>query len=233
MFTGSTATGRTVAGQAGERLIGISAELGGKNAMVVTDDVDLDRAVEGAVVGCFANTGQLCISIERIYVARRRSPRTFTDAFGARTAELTPRRRAGLRPRGRRAGLAGPARQGHASTSTTPWPRAPAWWPAARPAPTSARCFYEPTVLADVTPDMALYREETFGPVVAVYPVAVRSTRPSSQVNDTEYGLNASVYCGDTGRGRRRSPSASGRHGQRQRRLLVGAGPASTPRWAA
>jgi succinate-semialdehyde dehydrogenase/glutarate-semialdehyde dehydrogenase len=62
--------------------------------------------------------------------------------------------------------------------------------------------FYEPTVLADVTPEMDLYREETFGPVVAIYPYATVD-EAVEQVNDTEYGLNASVYCGDTGTGRR------------------------------
>ncbi|GAB47514.1 aldehyde dehydrogenase family protein, partial [Mobilicoccus pelagius] len=66
MFTGSTATGRIVAAQAGERLIDCSMELGGKNALLVLDDADLDKAVSGAVRACFSNTGQLCISIERI-----------------------------------------------------------------------------------------------------------------------------------------------------------------------
>ena len=70
MFTGSTETGRTVARQCADRLIGFSAELGGKNPMLVLDDADLGRAVEGAVQACFSNSGQLCISIERMYVAR-------------------------------------------------------------------------------------------------------------------------------------------------------------------
>jgi succinate-semialdehyde dehydrogenase/glutarate-semialdehyde dehydrogenase len=62
--------------------------------------------------------------------------------------------------------------------------------------------FFEPTVLTDVTPDMDLYREETFGPVVAVYPVTTME-EAVEQANDTEYGLNASVYCGDVGKGRK------------------------------
>ena len=68
MFTGSTATGRQIARDAGERLIGVSLELGGKNAMIVLDDADVDRAAEGAVRACFASSGQLYISIERLYV---------------------------------------------------------------------------------------------------------------------------------------------------------------------
>ena len=68
MFTGSTATGRIVAEQCARRLIGFSAELGGKNPMIVLADADLDKAVEGAVRACFSNSGQLCISVERMYV---------------------------------------------------------------------------------------------------------------------------------------------------------------------
>jgi succinate-semialdehyde dehydrogenase/glutarate-semialdehyde dehydrogenase len=67
-FTGSTATGRKVARQAAERLIGCSLELGGKNPMIVLADADLEAAVAGAVRGCFSSAGQLCIAIERLYV---------------------------------------------------------------------------------------------------------------------------------------------------------------------
>ena len=84
MFTGSTATGRTVAAQAAERLIGSSMELGGKNAMIVLADADLEKAVEGAGRACFSNTGQLCISIERLYVQR-----PVYDGFVARFAART------------------------------------------------------------------------------------------------------------------------------------------------
>ena len=68
MFTGSTATGRIIAEQCGRRLIGCSAELGGKNPLIVLADADIDRAALGAVQACFSNSGQLCVSIERIYV---------------------------------------------------------------------------------------------------------------------------------------------------------------------
>jgi len=199
MFTGSTTTGRAIARQAGERLIGVSAELGGKNAMVVTGDVDLDRAVEGAVVGSFANTGQLCISIERIYVeAPLADP--FLDAFGARAAAL----RLGADQ------AYGPDVGALASQDQLDKVRAHVDDALAKGArlvtggkhrPDVGPLFYEPTVLADVTPDMDVYREETFGPVVAVYPVD-GDDEAVAAANDTEYGLNASVYCGDTARGR-------------------------------
>ncbi len=70
MFTGSTATGRTLAEQCGRRLIGFSAELGGKNPMIVTKGANLKVAAKAATRACFSNAGQLCISIERIYVER-------------------------------------------------------------------------------------------------------------------------------------------------------------------
>ena len=67
-FTGSTRVGREVAEKCARRLVGCSLELGGKNPMIVLADADLDRAAEGAVRDCFANSGQLCVSMERIYV---------------------------------------------------------------------------------------------------------------------------------------------------------------------
>jgi succinate-semialdehyde dehydrogenase / glutarate-semialdehyde dehydrogenase len=199
MFTGSTATGRAVARQAGERLVGMSAELGGKNAMVVTEDVDLDRAVEGAVVGSFANTGQLCISIERLYVNEKIAD-TFLDAFAGRTSELTL---GGEQAYGPEVGALASQDQldkvrAHVDDAVAKGARVVA---GGRHRPDVGELFYEPTVLAGVTPEMALYREETFGPVVAVYPVA-SDDEAVAQVNDTEYGLNASVYCGDTDRGK-------------------------------
>jgi succinate-semialdehyde dehydrogenase/glutarate-semialdehyde dehydrogenase len=199
MFTGSTATGRSIARQAGERLIGVSAELGGKNAMVVTDDVELERAVEGAVVGSFANTGQLCISIERLYVHEKIAD-AFTDAFGARAAGLTL---GAAQEYGPEVGALASQDQldkvrEHVEDAVAKGARVVA---GGKHRPDVGELFYEPTVLAGVTPDMAVYREETFGPVVAVYLVA-SDDEAVAQANDTEYGLNASVYCGDTGRGK-------------------------------
>jgi succinate-semialdehyde dehydrogenase/glutarate-semialdehyde dehydrogenase len=199
MFTGSTATGRVVARQAGERLIGMSAELGGKNAMVVTDDVDLDRAVEGAVVASFANTGQLCISIERIYVSEPIAER-FTEALGARVRAL---RLGAEQAYGPEVGALASQDQldkvrSHVDDAVAKGARVVA---GGRHRPDIGPLFYEPTVLTGATAEMDLYRDETFGPVVAVYPVT-SDDEAVAQVNDTEYGLNASVYCGDTGRGR-------------------------------
>ena len=87
MFTGSTRTGRLVARQAAERLIGCSLELGGKNPMIVLADADLEAAVYGAIQGCFASAGQVCVSIERIYVHESISER-FLGRLAERTAAL-------------------------------------------------------------------------------------------------------------------------------------------------
>ncbi len=87
MFTGSTATGREIAADAGRRLIGASLELGGKNPMIVLDDADIEKAAEGAVAACFPSAGQLCVSVERLYVAESIRDE-FIAAFTARTEKL-------------------------------------------------------------------------------------------------------------------------------------------------
>lgn len=199
MFTGSTATGRTIGGQVGERLVGYSAELGGKNAMVVTADADLERAVEGATVACFANTGQLCISIERIYVPRGIASR-FTKAFAARVEAL---RLGAEQEYGPEVGaLASPDQlakvREHIDDAIAKGATVAA---GGRPRPEIGPLFHEPTVLADVTADMAVYREETFGPLVSIYAYDTVDEAVDA-VNDTEYGLNASVYCSDVKHGR-------------------------------
>jgi succinate-semialdehyde dehydrogenase/glutarate-semialdehyde dehydrogenase len=199
MFTGSTATGRRVAAQAAERLIGMSAELGGKNAMVVTDDVDLDRAVEGAVVAAFANTGQLCISIERLYVHDAIAD-AFTTALGARTTAL---RLGAEQDYGPAVGALASQDQldkvrAHVDDAVSKGARVVA---GGKHRPDIGPLFYEPTVLAGVTPEMDVHRDETFGPVVAIYPVA-SDDEAVERANDTEYGLNASVYCDDGTRAR-------------------------------
>ncbi len=199
MFTGSTDTGRKVASQAAERLIGMSAELGGKNPMVVTADVDLDTAVEGAVVAAFANTGQLCISIERIYVEDAIAGR-FTDQLAQRVSAL---RLGAEQSYGAEVGALASQDQldkvsAHVQDAVVKGARVLA---GAKARPDIGPFHYEPTVLADVTPDMDLYADETFGPVVAVYPVQ-SVDEAVDKANDTQYGLNASVYSGDPKHGR-------------------------------
>ncbi len=199
MFTGSTATGRTIGARTGERLIGYSAELGGKNAMLVTADADLDRAVDGAAVACFANTGQLCISIERLYVDQAIAP-AFTARFTERVAALRLGAEQGYGPD---VGSLASAAQLEKLTEhlDDAVGKGATVLAGGRARPDLGPYFHEPTVLADVTADMAVHREETFGPLVAIYPYATVD-EAVAEANDTEYGLNASVYCGDVAKGK-------------------------------
>ena len=199
-FTGSTATGRTVAARAGRRLVGASLELGGKNALYVAADADLDRAAEGAVRACFASAGQLCISSERMllhedvadafldrFVARVRAMRLGTALdYSVDCGSLVSRRQLDVvtahvedaRSRGARVLAGGRAR------------------------PDVGPLFYEPTVLDGVTAAMTCYGEETFGPVVSVYRVS-GDDEAVARANEGDYGLNASIWTRDAARGRR------------------------------
>ncbi|MBX3314666.1 MAG: succinate-semialdehyde dehydrogenase (NADP(+)) [Actinobacteria bacterium] len=200
MFTGSTETGRSIGSQIGGRLVGYSAELGGKNAMIVTADADLDRAVPSAVSGCFANTGQLCISIERIYVDAAIEP-TFTKRFAEATEALRLGNEqaytADVGPMASKAQL--DKITAHVADAVDKGARLVT---GGKARPDLGPFFHEPTVVTEVTPDMALYREETFGPLVAIYPYA-SVDEAVREANDTEYGLNSSVLCGDVKAGAR------------------------------
>jgi succinate-semialdehyde dehydrogenase / glutarate-semialdehyde dehydrogenase len=206
MFTGSSETGRIVAQQCAERLIGFSGELGGKNATLVLADADLQKAARGIAQGCFSNSGQLCISMERIYVHHS----VFEDFLEVFTAQV----------RGIRLGP-GPGwdidmgsltgqRQldrvtAHVQDAVAKGARLITGGQAR---PDLGPYFFEPTILTGVTQDMLVAREETFGPVVSVYQVK-DDDEAVTLANDSRYGLNASVW--------------SARHGEAvARRLLAG-----------
>jgi succinate-semialdehyde dehydrogenase/glutarate-semialdehyde dehydrogenase len=200
MFTGSTATGRKVAARAGQQLIGVSAELGGKNALLVLEDAPLARTVAGAVQASFANSGQLCISIERIYVARPLFE-WFANSFASAAEELVLGGSNGwevdMGPLISADQLAKVTR--HVEDAVA---KGATVLTGGKPRPDLGPLFYEPTVLTGVTDAMELGREETFGPVVALYPVD-SDEEAIALANDTEYGLNASVWTSNPARGRR------------------------------
>ncbi|MYS16012.1 aldehyde dehydrogenase family protein, partial [Streptomyces sp. SID4982] len=176
-----------------------SLELGGKNAMLVLDDADIEKAADGAVAACFPSAGQLCVSVERLYVAESVHDE-FVAAFVARARNLEV---GGAYDFGPDVGsLTTPAQlktvTEHVDDAVAKGARVLA---GGKARPDLGPLFYDPTVLADVTPDMTLYDHETFGPVVSVYPVRDDS-EAIARANSTPYGLNASVWSRDGARGR-------------------------------
>jgi len=199
MFTGSTATGREIAGDAGRRLIGASLELGGKNALIVLDDANLDRAVDGAARAAFSSSGQLCVSVERIYVHRD----VYADFVARFVARVEALRLGTAYNYSCDVGSLTSTSQlemvvGHIADAVGKGAKVLA---GGRARPDVGPLFHEPTVLADVIPAMSLYRDETFGPVVSVYPFG-DDDEAVALANDTVYGLNASVWTRDGIRGR-------------------------------
>jgi acyl-CoA reductase-like NAD-dependent aldehyde dehydrogenase len=198
MFTGSTETGRRVMRRAAQTLTPVALELGGKDPMIVLSDADLERAANAAVYYSMLNTGQTCISIERVYVEA-----PVYDAFLAKVTDKARALRHGV--------PAGPG-----SVEVGAMTHAPqvdiverhvqdARAKGARVlvgGERGARAgqWFEPTVLADVSHDMAIMREETFGPTLPIMKVA-DAEEAVRLANDSPYGLGASVFSGDVHRG--------------------------------
>jgi acyl-CoA reductase-like NAD-dependent aldehyde dehydrogenase len=196
-FTGSTRTGTEVAGRAAARLIGCSLELGGKNPMIVLDDANLDKAVAIAVRACFANAGQLCLSMERVYIHESVFD-GFTEKFVTATERLTMGAAynysvdvGSLVSRSQLKTVSE-----HVDDARVKGARVLA---GGRPRTDLGPFFYEPTILVDVTPEMTCHASETFGPVVSLYPFGT-DDEAVTLANQTEYGLNASVIGRDVDR---------------------------------
>ena len=198
MFTGSTATGRIIGELAGKHLIGACLELGGKNPMLVLEDANVDEAVHAALFGGFGNSGQICMHIERLYVHDSIYDE-FRDKFVAATRAMQIGATYDFGPdigslvsvdhRDRVAAHVEDAKAKGATVLTGGQAR-----------PDLGPAFYEPTILEGVTKDMLAGSTETFGPVVGLYRFTTED-EAIALANDTEYGLNASVWSKDVKRG--------------------------------
>jgi succinate-semialdehyde dehydrogenase/glutarate-semialdehyde dehydrogenase len=195
-FTGSTATGKLLLAQCAGTVKKVSMELGGNAPFIVFDDADLDAAVEGALASKYRNTGQTCVCANRFLVQEG-----IYDRFAEKLTAAVNRLRVGD-------GLAGETDQGplinEAAVEKVREHVADAVSRGARiltggaPHPLGGT-FFQPTVLADVTPAMRLAREETFGPVAPLFRFRTEE-EAVALANDTEFGLAAYVYTRDLGR---------------------------------
>ena len=196
-FTGSSAVGKKVMGAAAERLLPFSLELGGKNPLIVLKDAPLDNAVKGLLSGAFANSGQTCIAIERAFVERPLYDR-FVEEAVKRTEELKVGWSTGFdMDLGSLVSSAHASKvRSHVETAVAEGARV---LTGGRPPEGQRDTFFRPTILAGVRDDMRIASEETFGPVVAIEPVD-SAEEALERANRTRYGLNASVWGGDTER---------------------------------
>jgi benzaldehyde dehydrogenase (NAD) len=195
-FTGSTAVGRLVAVRAAQNLKPVLLELGGKAPLLVLEDADLDEAVKAAAFGAFMNQGQICMSTERIIVIDGIAD-AFVAKFKAKVATMaTGNPRAGKTPLGAVVDL---KTVRHVESLVAD---ALAHGAEQINGGKADGVLMPATVIDKVTPAMKLFREESFGPVVAV----IRASDEAQAIalaNDTEYGLSAAVFTRDTARGLR------------------------------
>ena len=192
-FTGSAPTGRKVMAQAAERLTPVLMELGGKDPLVVAEDADLDKAAEAAVYGALTNAGQACVSIERCYVVE-----SVYEPFVDRVVQEAGKIRWGADDDAHIGAITMPRQvdviRDHLEDAVAKGARVLVGGP-----DEIRGNFVPPTVLVDVTPEMKILRDETFGPVLPIVRVD-DADQAVEQANQTRYGLGSAVF----GKGRAR-----------------------------
>jgi len=200
MFTGSTRTGKKIMARAAETLTPVSLELGGKDPMIVLRDADLERAANTAVYWGMANGGQICMSVERIYVEE-----PGYDEFVQKVVDKTRQLRQG-KPGGAASVELGAVTfapqveiiERHIRDAVDKGADVLTGGKASN----GPGRFFEPTVLTNVDHSMEIMTEETFGPTLPI--MKVRDADEAVQLaNDTRYGLNSSVFAGDPDEGER------------------------------
>lgn len=197
-FTGSTRVGKLVAVEAAENMTPVVLELGGVDAMVVLEDADIDQAARAAVWGSMTNAGQMCTSVERLYVVD-----AIYDEFLARVEKEFDSVAAGTGD-GRDIGpiIFEPQLgivEAHVADAIA---KGATVLRGGKRAATASGIYYEPTLLTGVTHDMLVTRDETFGPVLPIRRVA-DAAEALSMVNDSTYGLHGSVWSTDRKRAER------------------------------
>lgn len=196
-FTGSTAVGKQISRDASETLKRVSLELGGKNAQIVMDDADLDLALDGVLWGAFGTTGQRCTATSRLILHEK-----VYDKFISMLVDRTKKLHLGdgLLPTTEVGPCVNESQrktvQGYVEIGQKEGARLVAGGSIARGDGLSKGWFHEPTIFADVTPEMRIAKEEIFGPVLSV--IRTKSLEESIAVlNNTVYGLSSSVYTRD------------------------------------
>ena len=199
-FTGSVRTGRRIAEAAAKRLLPVVLELGGKDPMIVCHDAPFERTVRGAVWGAFANCGQVCASVERLYVVE-----PLAEKFISAVVDEVKRLRVGP-PSGCETDIGPLINENqlnivsdHVADAVAKGARVVA---GGRRREDLGGYFFEPTVLTGVNNTMKVMTEETFGPVLPIM-VVKDEEEAIREANDTRYGLLASVWTSDNERGRR------------------------------
>ena len=194
-FTGSTAVGRQIAARAGAHLKKCCVELGGKDALIVCEDADIERASAAASFGSFMHQGQICMSVEKVLVHEK-----VFDEFLRRFVERAARLKVGD-PVKDKSNIIGPLiNDRQAAKVKEQIDDAVAKGAKIELGGKVNGRFVEPTILTGVTPDMKVYQDETFGPVAPVIPFRT-DDEAVAIANDTEYGLSSGVMTRDEQRG--------------------------------